>query len=74
MKHARLLLHLALAEDHVASGALLVARQRTLAAELERDGHNPAAAIKLLVLFETVQALHTATRDRLLRELGAGIE
>ena len=74
MDEAKLLLHLAEAEDHVTRGALLLERQSYLALELERDGHNPAPARRLLALFEAVQVLHLATRDRLLHELGGGIE
>jgi hypothetical protein len=74
MDQARLLLHLAQAEDHVTRGAQLLARQYGVAVELERDGHDPSRARKLLALFETMQALHIATRDRLLQELGGGIE
>jgi hypothetical protein len=74
MDEAKLLLHLAEAEDHVTRGALLLGRQSYLAVELERDGHDPAPARRLLALFEAVQVLHLATRERLLREMGGGIE
>ena len=61
--------HLAIAEEHVAAGERNLARQRRIVAELERDGHNTAQALALLMYFEEVQAMHIAERDRLLREL-----
>jgi hypothetical protein len=74
MDQAILLLHLAQAEDHVALGASHIARQRELAAALERDGHNPGPARELLALFEELQNLHLASRDTLLLELGGSAE
>ncbi len=64
--------HLALAERHVAEGERVVARQREIVAELERDGHDAAAAQarQLLAQFEELLALHVADRDRLRKELG----
>jgi hypothetical protein len=38
-------------------------------AELERDGHDTASARELLALFEDMQTLHVAHRDRLVSEL-----
>lgn len=63
--------HLALAEQHVTEGERIVARQRELLAELQRDGHNTISARELLALFESVQATHTADRDRLRAELAS---
>jgi hypothetical protein len=64
--------HLAQTERHVAEGKQQVARQREIVAELERDGHNAAAARDLLRLFEEMQAMHIADRDRILEDLGGG--
>ncbi len=62
--------HLELAEEHVIKGARIVARQRELVQELERDGHNTMKARQTLAQFEELQELHIAERDRLRRELG----
>ena len=61
--------HLAQAERHVAQGEQHVARQEELVRELERDGHDTAAARKLLAQFGEMLALHRADRDRILKEL-----
>jgi hypothetical protein len=49
-----------------------VANQRKLLASLEADGHTEGAAEaqRLLGQFEELQALHSADRDRLRKELG----
>jgi hypothetical protein len=62
--------YLALAERHVAAGEQLVARQRELIAELERDGHDIGEATKLLDQLEQLQASHVGIRNRLRQELG----
>jgi hypothetical protein len=62
--------HLAQADRHVAEGKQQVARQREIVAKLERDGHNAAAARDLLRLFEEMQAMYIADRDRILKDLG----
>ncbi len=71
-ERARLREDLALAERHVADGERVVARQRAIVAELERDGHDATAAQarQLLAQFEELLALHVGDRDRLRRELG----
>jgi hypothetical protein len=61
--------HLALAEEHIATGEKNIARQRDLIAQLERDGHDTASARTFLREFEQLQALHIAERERLLSEL-----
>jgi hypothetical protein len=62
---------LAQAEQHVAQGERHITRQRELIAELERDGHDvtAASARDLLRLFEELQIMHVADRDRYRREL-----
>ena len=62
--------HLALADEHIATGHKNLARQRTVIAELERHGHDTSEAIATLDLFEEVQAQHIADRARILSELG----
>jgi hypothetical protein len=66
---SRLEQHLAKAEEHVERGAKIIERQRTIVAELERDGHNTAEALKLLAEFDRVQATYIEHRDRLKDEL-----
>ena len=61
--------HLTNVEDQVAITAQNVARQRELAAELERDGYDASQAKKMLEQFLEQQALHIADRDRLIKEL-----
>ncbi len=65
--------HLALAEDHVALGADHIARQKEIVTEMERDGHEDAAATarELLATFETPQRSHVEERNRLRAELAA---
>jgi hypothetical protein len=58
------------AQRHVASGQEHVGRQRERIAQLERDGHDAADAGKLLQLFEELQSMHVAHRDRHIQELG----
>ena len=62
---------LIVAEEHILLGERHIVRQRELVAELERDGHDTAEAIRLLTSFEELQVLHIADRDRLRRELDA---
>ena len=70
-KKAMLLDHLATAERHVERGREIVARQRAIVRELARDGHDTTSAVDLLQLFEQLQDLHIADRDRLRWELKA---
>jgi hypothetical protein len=61
--------HLKLAKRHVAEGLRTI--ERHLLAELERDGHDTTMARQLLTLFQQVEAMHKADRDRLYEELEA---
>ena len=61
--------HLAMASRHVASGNRVIVRQKQLIVELESDGHDTSVALSLLALFEDLQSLHLADRDRLIKEL-----
>jgi hypothetical protein len=68
---AALLEHLAQAERHVAEGAAIIARQKSLILELEKDGHDTTSSRSLLRQFEEIQHLHVEDRDRLKTELAA---
>jgi hypothetical protein len=61
--------HLQKARNHVAESEAHVRRQRTIVADLERDGHDTALARELLAKFERMLVLHVADRDRLVEEL-----
>ena len=61
--------HLVQSSEHVAAGERQLSRQRRIVAELERCGHDSANAKERLALFEDLQRLHEADRDRLLREV-----
>ena len=61
--------HLALAIRHVEKGEARVSRQRELAAELRRDGHDAHEAEQLLHQFEELQAMFMADRKRIEVEL-----
>lgn len=63
--------HLEQAEHHVRQGAVHVANQRNLIADLDRDGHDTTDARALLRQFEELQELHVADRGRLRQELKA---
>lgn len=52
------LAYLARARHHVAQGEEHIARQTALVAELERDGHDPNEARRLLARFIVMQAMH----------------
>lgn len=69
MNNAMVRDHLELARRHVAQSEACVSRQREIVAELERDGHDSAQARQLLTLFEDLQRLHVADRDRLEKQL-----
>jgi hypothetical protein len=69
MDRATLETFLQQAEEHVALGEQHIARQREIVSELARDGHDTEMAETLLAQFENNQAMHTAHRDRLRREL-----
>jgi hypothetical protein len=61
--------HLAMANRHLASGNLVVTRQRQLIAKLEADSHDTREALALLARFEDLLAQHLAHRDSLVDEL-----
>jgi hypothetical protein len=63
-------LHLQQAERHVAAAQEYVSRQGERVPQLERDGHDASDAKKLLTLFEDLEVMHIAHRDRLARQLG----
>jgi hypothetical protein len=61
--------HLAQTEDHIRLGAEHLERQRVIVARLqenEADSQEMKEAAKLLALFEELQTMHVAHRDRLL--------
>jgi hypothetical protein len=61
--------HLGQAERHVAQGKVIIGKQRSLVAELERDGHDTAEARGLLATFLDIQRLHEEDFARITREL-----
>jgi len=65
MDWAMLQEHLAQAERHVVEGERVIARQRDIVAQLERDGHDSTDAMLLLYQFEEIQYLHVDHRDQL---------
>ena len=65
MHWAMLQEHLAQAERHVVEGERVIARQRDVVAQLERDGHDSTDAMLLLYQFEEIQYLHVDRRDQL---------
>jgi hypothetical protein len=58
--------HLEEAEDRVRLGAEHLASQRRIVARLQHTGAYIKEAAKLLTLFEELQTIHIAHRDRLL--------
>ena len=63
--------HLRQAREHVALGERHLARQREIVGEYERLGLDVASAAWLLSLFEELQVLHVAGRDRLEEQLAS---
>jgi hypothetical protein len=61
---------LAQAQARVAKGARRVERQRRIVAELEDHNRDAAVAKSLLAHLESLQVLHVASRDRLLKDWG----
>jgi hypothetical protein len=61
--------HLAMTVRHVALGERLVAEQRERVAKRERDGNPVEQSRELLRLFEEVQELHLAHREKVRKEL-----
>jgi hypothetical protein len=64
MDRAILLQHLQQAERHIAEGQRHIARQREIVSTLEARGLDSQHAMSSLALFEEMQALHVASRDR----------
>jgi hypothetical protein len=56
-------------EHHIARGLQHLDRQRQIIAELERDGHDTAAAVTLLATLEETQRLHVASYKTIQKEL-----
>ncbi len=61
--------HLEIAEKHVALSERLVAAQKVVVAELQRDGHSNQLARRILKTYEDLLGFHRADRDRLRKEL-----
>ena len=62
--------HLAQAEQHISLGREHIAKQKSIIAELERDGHDVALANRLLATLLETQAAHEEHRRTILGELG----
>jgi len=62
--------HLAQAEKHIATGDKNIVRQWNFIAKLQLGKHDTAKARAILELFEELQAMHVADRERILREFG----
>ena len=58
---------LAMVRRHVPRGSQLVAGQREIVEELDRDYHSTSEAVKLLHLLEDIQKLHRAHLRQVLR-------
>src|SRR5262245_59477090 len=61
--------HLALAEQHITEGKIIIERQLTLIAKLEQGGHDTTGSRELLTQFLHTQKMHEEDRKRLRREL-----
>ena len=70
MNDAMLREHLAQAERQVAQGERYIVGQMAIIFKLREDGHDTTKAVRLLRLFEELQAEHVADRARLWEELG----
>lgn len=57
---------LAMLEQHVLLGERHIARQREIVADFHHKGYRSDLAEELLSLFEQMQFLHVAHRDRIL--------
>jgi hypothetical protein len=64
--------HLAQAENRVASGERMIARQKGEVAALVREGHDTFVAMTLLMELEAALAIQSEDRDRLRAELQKG--
>jgi hypothetical protein len=65
MDREMILEHLAQARQHVALGAMHIARQIEIIDELKSRGHDATEAQLLLKQFKELQVEHTKHRDRL---------
>jgi hypothetical protein len=68
MEREMIVQHLARADRHAAEGETIVARQKELIAEIERQGRDAANARALLVLFKDLQKMHLVDANRLWQE------
>jgi hypothetical protein len=71
MDRATLIKHLIEAESLVSLADVIVAQQRQLIADIERDGLDTKLALRLLAEFEEYLLQEIADRDRLKAELAA---
>ena len=62
--------HLEQAERHIAASQQHLSRQRERIAQFERNHHDASTAKALLELFEDLDKMHIAHRDRIADELG----
>lgn len=69
LHRSKLQQQLALAEQHVADGAKLIAKQRQTLGELESSGYDSEVARATLKQYEELQKLHLADQERLRNEL-----
>ena len=61
--------HLEEAERHVEQGRQHLRKQCEVIDRLQRDGHDPSSARKLLHALEQTQIMHIADRDRIREQL-----
>jgi hypothetical protein len=71
MDRATLIQHLIEAESLVSLADVIVAQQRQLITDMERDGLDTKLALSLLAEFEEYLSQEIADRDRLKAELAA---
>jgi hypothetical protein len=58
-------------DRHIVEGVTNIAKQLKLIADLERVGHDIAAAESLLAIFEDIQRMHQLDRQAIIQELDA---
>jgi hypothetical protein len=68
---AQLQRELAQVDLHIVEGVTNTAKQLKLIADLERAGHDIAAAESLLAIFEDIQRMHQQDRQAIIQELDA---
>jgi hypothetical protein len=71
MDRASLERRLANADKHIVEGMRHIAQQKALIQGMERLGRDTSTSKRLLRIFEETLRLHTAERDKLLRQLNA---